>query len=126
MKLLILIAILTAAAPILSQDESLTIGAIEFYGHAGVNVDVIRAALPLREGDPFSRASKPKIVSQITQAIKQATGHEPSDIAPICCNDRGRLMIYIGLRGESVSETLYIPPPRGSARLPAAALQVHR
>src|SRR5215216_6283784 len=126
MKILILITILTAAAPALSQDESLTIGAIDFFGHDGLNVNLIRAALPLREGDQLSRASKGIMVGRLRKAIKQATGREPSDIATVCCDNRGRLIIYICLRGESVRQTLYNPSPRGSARLPPAALKVHR
>jgi hypothetical protein len=126
MKILVLIVFLTAAAPAFSQVESFTIAAIDFYGHTGANVDLIRAKLPLREGDKFSRDSKDKMVDEFRQAIKGATGREPTDIAPVCCDDRGRLTIYIGLRGESASQTLYNVAPRGSARLPRAALKVHR
>ena len=126
MKILILIAILTAAAPAFSQDESFAIGAFDFYGRDGLDVNLIRAALPLGEGDQLSRGSKEKMVRRIKKAIRQATGREVSDVAPVCCDNRGRLIIYIGLRGESVRQILYNPSPRGSARLPSAALKVHR
>lgn len=126
MKILVLIAILTVAAPAFSQDESFTIGALDFYGRDGLNVNLIRAALPLREGDQLARDSKEKMIGRLREAIKRATGREPSDVAPVCCDDRGRLMIYIGLRGEPVRQTLYNLSPRGSARLPPAALNVHR
>jgi len=126
MKILILIAILTATAPAFSQNESFTIGAIDFYGRDGLDVNRIRAALPLREGDQMSRDSKEKMVRRVKQAIRRTTGREPSDVAPVCCDDRGKLVIYIGLRGESVHRTLYNPSPQGSARLPRAALKVHR
>ena len=69
MKILLLIAILTAAAPAFSQDESFTIGAIDFYGHAGLDVDLVRAALPLREGDQLSRDLKEKMVGRLRQAL---------------------------------------------------------
>lgn len=126
MKVLIFFFILTVAAPVFSQNESLTVGAIDFYGLDGLNVNVIRAALPLREGDQLSRDSKPLMVARLRQAIKRATGRETSDIATICCDDRGRLIVYIGLRSESFRQTLYNPSPRGLARLPPAALKVHR
>ena len=126
MKILVLITILTAAAPAFSQNESFTIAAIDFYGHTNVNLDQLRAKLPLRVGDSFSPDSKEKTVDEFKQAIKQATGREPTDIAPVCCDDRGRVTIYVGLRGESASLTLYNAAPRGSARLPRAALKVHR
>ena len=125
MKILLLIAILTAAAPALSQDETFTIGAIDFYGRDGLDANVIRATLPLREGDQFTRGSKERLVRRVKKAIRQATGRVVSDVAPVCCDDRGNLIVYIGLRGKTVGQTLYNPPPRGSARLPAAALRAH-
>jgi hypothetical protein len=118
--------ILTAAAPAFSQDESFNIAAIDFYGHTNVNVDQLRGKLPLREGDKFSPDSKAKMVDEFKQAIKQATGREPTDIAPVCCDDRGRVTIYIGLRSEMTTQALYNRAPRGSARLPKAAIKVHR
>lgn len=124
MKILIFFVILTA--PVFSQNESFTIGAIDLYGLDGLNVNLVRAALPLREGDQLSRDSKEIMVGRLREAIKRATGREASDIAPVCCDDRGRLIIYIGLRSESVRQTLYNPSPSGSARLPPAALKVYR
>lgn len=99
MKILILIAILTAAAPVLSQDESFTIGAFDFYGRDGLDTSLIRAALPLREGDQLSRSSKDRMVRRIKRAIRQATGREVSDVAPVCCDNSGKLIVYLGLRG---------------------------
>ncbi len=125
MKILVLIVILTAAAPAFAQNESVTIRAIDFYGVDGLSLNLIRAALPLREGDQLSRDSKDKMVARLREAIKRATGREPSDVASVCCDDRGRLMMYIGL-GGSVGKTLYNPLPRGSARLPTTAIKVHR
>lgn len=126
MKILLLFAILTAAWPVYSQDESFNIRAIDFYGLDGLNVNRIRAALPLREGDRLSRDSKEKTVGQLKEAIKQATGHGPSDIAIVCCDDQGRLMLYIGLSENSVGQALYNLVPRGLTRLPPAATKVHR
>lgn len=124
MKILILIAILTAAAPAFSQHESFPIGALDFYGRDGLDVNLIRAALPLREGDQLSRDSKEKMVGQLREAIQRATGRQPSDVASVCCDDRGRLVMYIGLSADSAGRTLYHPVPRGSARLPTAAIKV--
>jgi hypothetical protein len=125
MKILILIAMLTAAAPAFSQDESFTVSAIDFYGRDGLNVNLIRAALPLREGDQLSRDSNEKMVGQLKEAIQRATGRQPSDVASVCCDDRGGVVMYIGLTADSAGRTLYNPLPRGSARLPPAAIKVH-
>jgi hypothetical protein len=126
MKLLVLFAILTAAAPAFSQDKSFTIGAIDFYGRNGLNVNLIRAALPLREGDQLSLDSKEIVVERFREAIKRATGRDTADVAPVCCDERGRLLIYIGLRDGSVRQTAYNTAPRGSDRLSPTAIKVYR
>src|SRR5215217_2267614 len=126
MKCLFLFVVLTAAAPAFSQDEFVTIRAIDFYGQDSLNLNLIRAALPLREGDQFSRDAKEKTVSEIREAIKRATGREVSDVESVCCDDRGRLVMYIGLSSrDSAGQTLYNRSPRGSDRLPPAAIKVH-
>lgn len=126
MRLVILVAILIATAPAFSQEESFQIGAIEFYGHAGVDTDRLRSALPLRVGDRVVSGTKEKIVADITHAIKQKTGRDVADVAPVCCDERGRLLVYIGLRDESARQTVYNAEPRGSARLSPIAIKVHR
>lgn len=126
MKVLILIAVLTATAPAFSQEQSFTIGAIDFYGHGSIDVDRLRAALPLRVGDKVSPERKEEIAAQVTQAIKQATGIEVADVAPACCDDRGRVVIYIGLHGEPARQTAYNAAPRGSARLSQTAIKIYR
>lgn len=125
MKILVLIVIITAA-PAFAQNESIPIRSIDFYGADGLKVDVLRAALPLHEGDQLSLESKDKVVGQLKEAIKRVTGREPSDVASVCCDDRGRMMMYIGLGGGSVDQALYNTLPRGSARLPQTAIKVHR
>jgi hypothetical protein len=125
MKSLILIAILTATGHAFCQQE-FTIGAIDFYGHAGVDVDQLRDALPLRKGDQVLSGTKDKIVADVTQAIKRATGRTPADVAPICCDERGGLIIYIGLRDASAGQPVYNPTPRGSARLSPTAIKFFR
>jgi hypothetical protein len=126
MKILILFAILTATPPAFSQQQSFTIGAIDFYGHAGVDVDRLRAALPLREGEKISPVPKEKIVAPVTQAIKRATGRDVADVTFACCDDRGRLLIYVGLRDESARQTAYNAAPLGSTRLSPTAIKLHR
>ena len=88
MKLLILIAILTAAAPAFAQNESFTVGTLDFFGRNNLDADRLRTALPLRVGDQGVSGTKEKIVAEVTQAIKQKTGRDVTDVAPVCCDDR--------------------------------------
>jgi hypothetical protein len=126
MKIVILFAILTVTAPTFSQEQSFTIGAIDFYGHGSIDVGQLRAALPFREGEKVSPEEKERLVAEVTQAIKRATGRDVIDVAPACCDDRGRLVIYIGLRSGSARQTTYNTAPRGSTRLPATAIKIYR
>ncbi len=125
-KILILVAILTATLPALGQEQSFTINAIDFYGLAGADVDQLRATLALRKGDQVLSGSKEKIVADITQAIKRATGRDTTDVAPMCCDERGGLVIYIGLRDQSVPQAVYNARPRGPDRLAPTAIKVYR
>ncbi len=126
MKSLPLIFILTVAALAFTQDQSITAGPIDFYGYAGLDLDRIRAALPLHEDDQLSRESKEKTIDRLKQSVKQTAGREPSDVATICCDDRGRLLIYIGLPGRSAHHIQYNTVPHGSIRLPPPAIRAYR
>jgi hypothetical protein len=128
MKSLPLILVITLGALLaFAQDQSITLGSIDFYGYAGVDTEKLRAALPLRAGDALSRESRDKIVLSLRQAVKQALGREPSDVATLCCDERGRILIYIGLqRAEWAQRFQYNPAPQASLTLPPAAIEVYR
>lgn len=121
-----LILIITLSALLaFAQDQSITVGSINFYGYAGLDTEKLRAALPLRGGDALSRESRDKTVLSLRQAVKQALGREPTDVATLCCDEQGRLLIYIGLqRAEWAQRFQYNPAPQGSLRLPPAAIEV--
>lgn len=126
MKSLTLILIITLGTTALAQDQAIAVGSIDFYGYAGLDTSRVRAALPLREGDKLARESRDKTVESIRQAVKQALGREPSDVATLCCDEQGRLLIYIGLRrNERARGIQYNPAPRGSIRLPPTAIKAH-
>ena len=52
MRAILLIAMLFGAS--FGQNEPRRIGSIDFYGYAGLNLEQIRPALPVHEGDQFS------------------------------------------------------------------------
>jgi hypothetical protein len=118
--------ILTVAVLAFSQSQSITIGPIDFYGYGDLDLDKIRTAIPLREGSQLSRESKVQTIDRLKQAVRQAMGRETSDVATICCDERGRLQIYIGIAGETASRIRYNPVPRDSIVLTPEALAVYR
>lgn len=111
MKLALLVIVLLSANAASAQDRHTRIGEIEFYGYAGLDLNKIKAALPLREGnavsDDFSNT-----IDHIKEAIERATGKSPTDIVAVCCDAQGNQMIYIGLPGNSMRIVQYTPPPK--------------
>src|ERR1051325_1921693 len=64
-----------AGISVLAQEPARRIGAIDFYGYAGLNLDQIRAALPLHVGDQFPGPVETTEV--ITKAVTSVIGHPP-------------------------------------------------
>jgi len=116
----LLIFLLASSA--FGQDQPKRIGEIEFFGYSGIDLKRISAALPFHEHDPFSVESFGGKIEQTGEAIKTVTGQMPTDIAPVCCDDRGNWIIYIGLSGKP---NHYNPLPKGTTRLPEKILNLY-
>ncbi len=97
-----------------------TIGAIDFYGYQGLNVARVRAALPVRVGSKLTDRTKPIIET----AVAKVTGAKPTDVAVVCCNPKGRSLIYIGLRGKTFKPFALNPAPTGTQRLPPEIVEL--
>ena len=108
------------------QDKPTPIGQIDFYGYAGLDLAQIRSSLPLREGDKLSFAGMDQTILRLTREIKQSTGYEPTDIAPVCCDGQGNLSVYIGLPGKSSKRLRYNAPPQDSIRFPASIVKLYQ
>ena len=126
--LLVLVSVLTPAA-LVAQDRE--IGRVSFFGADGFDVKAIRDALPIREGD---RVPLDTLEADATQraagwrrAISNAVGRiahvEPTGVDIVCCDERGRLLVYVGLPGASIRPVRYNPPPGGAATLPEAIVR---
>ena len=118
---LLLTAVLSVAAS--AQNEPRRIGSIDFFGYAGLNLDHIRSALPLRVGDPFPGPSETR--DTITKAVTAIVGRPPTDIAPVCCDAQGSYMIYIGLPGASIKPAEFNPVPTGNTKFPPEIVELY-
>jgi hypothetical protein len=107
-----------------AQDSKIQIGEIEFYGSAGINLDRVRAALPVHEGDILTQSASEKTNKQIRKTLQDLIGHAPTDVSFVCCDDKQRLMIYLGLGGRSSEDIRYDPAPAGPARLPSSLVKL--
>jgi hypothetical protein len=113
-----LISCFFAAA--LAQPQSIRVGEIDFYGYAGLDPDAIRKSLPVREGETATQDQMPNLIDSLKQAAR--TSH----VNAVCCDDKGGLMIYIGLPGKSARTAPYNPVPMGTARLPQTITHLDR
>jgi hypothetical protein len=98
--------------------EQKRLGAIDFFGYAGMDAESVRRALPFREGDPAGPASVNAWRDSARDAVLRVTGRPATDVATVCCDDAGGWMVYIGLPGASSVTPQYRPAATGAARLP--------
>jgi hypothetical protein len=99
------IVVLAALAASLSAQER--IGGIEFFGYKGIDTDAVRKSLPVHVGDAMSDAMK----ARVSRAVPT------TDVANPCCDENGRVSLYIGLTGKSTAPFRYLPKPTGDQRL---------
>ena len=102
MRRLRLVLLLLAASTLFARDR---IAEIEFFGYKGIDVEAVRKALPVKQGDPLG----PQTKQQIRDVVKSVTGHAATDVAQVCCDKQGDTFVYIGLAGES-SRTFALNP----------------
>ena len=119
---LVLIEVLLAT--VLAQEPPRRIGSIDFYGYAGLDLDRIKAALPLHVGDQFPGPLE--TTDAIRKAVTSVTGHPPLDVASVCCDAQGNFMIYVGLPGASIKQSEYNRVPSGSTALPGEIVDLYK
>jgi hypothetical protein len=129
MKLIGRIAVafaLTAGASAAHGQDRRPLATVEFFGYKGLDVAAVRAALPFQEGEMFPppKVHSDQLKQQVAAAIKRVIGKEPTDVAFVCCDDKQRYGVYIGLPGASYAPLAFDPPPTGAVRLPKEAMKV--
>jgi hypothetical protein len=125
MKALAALLITLFAVSALAQDKPFVVGEIEFFGYSHLDLDRIKAALPLHEGDVMAIQDLPTTKEKISQSVKREIGRDATDIKFVCCDDHGSWMIFVGLPGESSRRFQHNPSPKGSARLPRSILDLY-
>ena len=121
------ILLLAACAPALAQDlpQQITIGEIEFFGYAKLDVAKLRSLLPIHEGEQFKAAAFSEKMQGVKQSIFESIHQQPTDVSASCCDKQNRWIIYIGLPGGSQDFALN-PAPHGAVRLPFTALRLYQ
>ncbi len=94
------------------------VGIIDFFGYQGIHVAAVRTALPIHEGAAFDPEHFDDTAAR--DAVRNVTGHAPTDLGVVCCDVGGNWMLYFGLGGASYHPVAYHPAPTGTASLPPA------
>lgn len=100
------------------------IGRVELFGTGGRDAAVVEAALREIEGRaaPDSEAAQKALIDQVSAIVAERAGAPPTDVEAVCCDERGRWTIYVGLAWGGVAPPQYRAVPRGSASLPPAVV----
>ena len=104
---------------------SLEVGQINYFGYAGVDLDAVRARLPLSVGDSLTLTTFAREQASISQEVQGVTGRPPTDLAVLCCDDQRHLLVYVGLNGSSSRPFVPTAPPHGTERLASSALELY-
>lgn len=117
-------------APAIAQNQpiegqSFVIGEISFFGYSGLPVDQIRSTLPIHEGDNLTIQNFQPTKDAVVQAVQRAIGRPATDVAVVCCNDDGKMMVFVGLPGRSSQRFQYNSTPRGPITLPQRMLDLY-
>jgi hypothetical protein len=123
---LALLIILLFAVSVRTQPQQVRIGEIEFFGTKGIDVEKVRAALPIHEGDEFSFEALPDLITKVKVSVRQATGQDATNIDTGCCDAHKLWTIYIGLRGKNFELTHYRRPPTGAVRFSPEVVALYR
>jgi len=97
------------------EHRQFKVGPVNYFGYGGLDVGKVRAAFPLHTGDTVSFATLP--MNQLRQAVRDAIGSPPTDLAIVCCADEQRLLIFVGLAGNTSRSLANNPAPVGDAQL---------
>lgn len=119
MRLVLLFCVWAALLP----GQGKRVGSVDFFAYDGVDVAALRAGLPVHAGDPFSVEQIEGAKRGIRAAVEKRVGRPPSDVAVVCCDDRGDWILFVGLRAKAAA---YREAPHGSARLPKELVRLDK
>ena len=121
MRIAVLFASIALACAVpASGQEGDRIGHVDLFGTRGANVSAIASAVRTIEGNraPSSEADHSALLERLGTIVKDQTGRPATDVAMVCCDERGAWTIYVGLAAEGTAPVRYAPVPRGYDTLP--------
>lgn len=124
--LLLIILLSSTFTPAQVGEQPARVEVVDFFGQKGLDVDRVRAALPVREGETFPTLfGLMETRPQIEEAVGRVTGRPATGVSFVSPG-RGAWIVYVGLPGKNLKGFTYNPAPKGAARLPAHALEIYK
>lgn len=106
-----LLAVACGIAPLLAEDITPRVGAIEVYGNRKTSASKILRALEMKPGDP------PAALGDAIDRINKVSGVLGSRVEATCCV-QGKVTLYVGVEERDAPHIEFHPAPTGDVTLP--------
>ena len=132
-RLISVVAIVVVCAGMMFDDvghaqeaAAFQVGSIDFFGGQGMDTAALLAKLPVKIGQLLKEEQMEALQSAISATVQAATGKASTDVAVICCDEPGKLQLYVGLQGSSYRAPRYAAAPTGVAMVPDDGVGLYR
>jgi hypothetical protein len=112
------------AGPTEAAGASDLIGSIDFYGLRKVPLGKPREALGLKEGDLVPRSAER--ITELQRRLEAIPGVESVRIERVCCDARGRALLFVGVQERGAPDIRYLPAPTRALSLPPTVVAAYR
>ena len=106
--------------------EEFRVGTIDFFGGQGMDTAGLLVKLPLHIGQKLEFDEADQTKQSVSAAVLAFTGKPSTDVNIVCCDQPGKLGIYIGLQGKSYRASEHTPAPAGEAKLPDDGVALYK
>ncbi len=108
------------------ENQKFQVGTIDFFGGQGMDTAALLAKLPVKVGQPLKEEEFEDLKAAVRAAVLAATGKPDTDLGVVCCDQPGKLQVYVGVQGSSYRAPKYAAAPEGEATLPEDGAGLYR
>ncbi|MDA0204990.1 MAG: HEAT repeat domain-containing protein [Acidobacteria bacterium] len=112
--------VLMLLAAMLARGADFQIAGIDFFGYGDMDLDAVRAELPVRQGDAWPEDD----LQRLRDSIEGALGEQPTDVAFVCCTPEGGRWIFIGLPGSTSKPIAFSAAPQEPLVAPPELIRI--
>jgi hypothetical protein len=116
-----IVVILGGAKVYAHAEQVFEVGTIDFFVGQGMDTAALLAELPIKVGQPVNVEQMDELKSGVNAMVLAAT-----DVNVVCCDQPGRVQLYVGLQGRSYRAASYATAPTGGVVLPGDGLVLYQ